>query len=138
MRRVLLINRLVGAFASPYVVVPIRLFLDDDVRRALVFASTMTFSPLRGPRRGIRTQIGLALGMPRESVPSAQELLDFLVTSTQEKMSAQERMSPQGKAKKTPTKVSKAHNHSPCPRHDIALAALSSLRTWQDRRCFLK
>ena len=136
MRRALLINRLVGAFALRYVVVPIRLFLDDDVRRALVFASTMTFSPLRGPRRGIRTQIGLALGMPRESVPSAQELWDFLVTSTQKKMSAHERMFRE--AKNSPTKVSKANSHSPCPRHDIALAALSSLRTWQDRRCFLK
>ena len=96
----------------------------------------MIFSPLRGPRGGIRTQIGLALGMPRESVPSAQELWDFLVTSTQEKMSAHERMFRE--AKNTPTKVSKANSHSPCPRHDIALAALSSLRTWQDRRCFLK
>ncbi|CAN0446933.1 unnamed protein product, partial [Ascophyllum nodosum] len=33
-------------------------------------------------RSNFRHQIGLALGMPRESVPSAQELLDFLVTST--------------------------------------------------------
>ncbi|CAN0345310.1 unnamed protein product, partial [Ascophyllum nodosum] len=41
--------------------------------------------------------------MPRESVPSAQELWDFLVTSTQEKMSAHERMFRE--AKNSPTKI---------------------------------